>query len=63
LVIIVIFLVAGLGFGIMSGLFSMVNILADISGPGTLGLNGQDQNFAVVSGMWNILYFISYFIY
>lgn len=43
--------VAGLGFGFMSGLFAMVNILADTSGPGTLGLNGgHDPSFAVVSG-------------
>lgn len=34
----------------MSGLFAMVNILADTSGPGTLGLKGHDPSFAVVSG-------------
>ena len=55
-------LVAGLGFGIMSGLFAMVNILADISGPGTLGLNGEDQNFALVSGMWDVLFNLTLFV-
>ena len=42
----------------MSGLFAMVNILADTSGPGTLGLyDGDDPYFAVISGKkyyWNI---------
>jgi len=41
--------VSGLGFGLMSGLFSMVNILADITGPGTVGLYGDNQYFVVVS--------------
>eukprot|EP00111_Clytia_hemisphaerica_P018081 TCONS_00053497-protein len=60
--------VAGLGFGFMSGLFAMVNILADTSGPGTLGLNGHDPNFAVISAFltncmillntfWGIVFF------
>lgn len=60
--------VAGLGFGFMSGLFAMVNILADTSGPGTLGLKGHDPSFAVVSAFltncmillnmfWGIVYF------
>jgi anterior pharynx defective protein 1 len=30
--------VVGLGFGMMSGIFSMVNVLADSVGPGTVGL-------------------------
>mmetsp|Transcript_28663 Transcript_28663/g.46252 ORF Transcript_28663/g.46252 Transcript_28663/m.46252 type:complete len:245 (+) Transcript_28663:18-752(+) len=41
--------VSGLGYGIMSGLFAMVNVLADITGPGTLGLHGDPQNFLIVS--------------
>lgn len=32
--------VSGLGFGIISGAFSIVNVLADSAGPGTVGLNG-----------------------
>ena len=36
----------------MSGLFAMVNILADITGPGTVGLFGDDYNFVVVSGIY-----------
>ncbi|EDO39639.1 predicted protein [Nematostella vectensis] len=41
--------VAGLGYGLMSGLFAMVNVLADISGPGSIGLHGNAQNFLIVS--------------
>lgn len=41
--------VSGLGYGIISGLFAMVNVLADITGPGSLGLNGDPQNFLIVS--------------
>ncbi|KAK3713156.1 hypothetical protein QZH41_010051, partial [Actinostola sp. cb2023] len=40
---------AGLGYGLMSGLFAMVNVLADISGPGSMGLKGDPQNFLIVS--------------
>ncbi|EDO39638.1 predicted protein, partial [Nematostella vectensis] len=40
---------AGLGYGLMSGLFAMVNVLADISGPGSIGLHGNAQNFLIVS--------------
>ena len=50
------FTVSGLGYGIISGLFAMVNVLADITGPGTLGLQpGDPQNFLIVSGK---LYFL-----
>ncbi|KAL9979418.1 hypothetical protein ACROYT_G017088 [Oculina patagonica] len=41
--------VSGLGYGIISGLFAMVNVLADITGPGSLGLHGDPQNFLIVS--------------
>ena len=47
------FLVSGLGFGIMSGLFAMVNVLADITGPGTIGLYGDYNNFFIVTGTIN----------
>ena len=42
--------VSGLGYGIISGLFAMVNVLADITGPGALGLHNDPQNFLIVSG-------------
>lgn len=48
--------VSGLGYGIISGLFAMVNVLADITGPGSLGLHGDPQNFLIVSGKLHTLY-------
>ena len=41
---------SGLGYGIMSGLFAMVNVLADITGPGTPGLDGESPQFLIISG-------------
>jgi anterior pharynx defective protein 1 len=43
--------VAGLGFGIMSGAFSIINLLAEAVGPGTIGLRqGNDHpNFLLTS--------------
>lgn len=60
--------VSGLGFGIMSGLFSLINILAEIGGPGTMGLRGGYSAFCIVSSIftailillhmfWGILFF------
>lgn len=42
--------VSGLGFGVMSGLFSLINVLADSVGPGTVGLNGDSRFFFLASG-------------
>ena len=44
------FSVCGLGYGMISGAFSLINILADIAGPGTVGINGHDEHFVIVSG-------------
>ena len=41
----------GLGFGMMSGAFSLVNVLADSIGPGTVGFNGEPQDFFMISAM------------
>lgn len=60
--------VSGLGFGIISGAFSLVNVLADMTGPGTIGLYGDPHNFFVASAVislafillhvfWGILFF------
>lgn len=60
----------GLGFGLMSGAFSLLNVLADALGPGTLGMNGQPQNFFLVSASltlcmillhtaWGVIFFSS----
>ena len=42
--------VAGFGFGVMSGAFSLVNVLADMTGPGTVGIFGHSADFFVTSG-------------
>ena len=62
--------VAGLGFGIMSGAFSLVNVLADAYGPGTVGIKGDPSDFFVVSAFttlafvllhtfWGVIFFQS----
>lgn len=43
------FLVSGLGFGIISGAFSIVNVLGDMTGPGTVGIYGDSQAFFLVT--------------
>ena len=50
-------LVSGLGFGLMSGTFSLVNILADATGPGTVGLKG-DSHYFFISSAFTTLAFI-----
>lgn len=42
-------LVSGLGFGVISGAFSLVNVLSDMTGPGTVGIFGDSQMFYLVS--------------
>merc|ERR1712037_499317 len=60
----------GLGFGLMSGAFSLVNVLAASLGPGTLGFNGEPHNFFIVSSImtlcmillntaWGVIFFSS----
>lgn len=41
--------VSGLGFGIISGLFQSVNILADAIGPGTMGMTSGSDVFFITS--------------
>jgi len=43
--------VVGLGFGMMSGVFSLVNVLADSVGPGTVGFNDEPQDFFMISSL------------
>lgn len=45
------FSVVGLGFGMMSGAFSLINVLADSIGPGTVGFNGEHQDYFLVSAL------------
>ncbi|EDW64275.1 gamma-secretase subunit Aph-1 [Drosophila virilis] len=60
--------VSGLGFGIISGMFALVNVLADMSGPGTMGLKGGTDLFFMTSAaqalsiillhtFWSIIFF------
>ena len=53
-----VFAVSGFGFGVISGAFSLVNILADMTGPGTVGILGQSSQFFITSGT-SFLYFLS----
>jgi len=60
--------VAGFGFGAISGTFSLVNVLADMTGPGTVGILGNSLHFFITSSLltlcfvllhtvWGIIYF------
>lgn len=60
--------VSGLGFGIISGLFALVNILADSVGPGTMGLISGSNVFFLTSAAqtlamillhtcWSVIFF------
>uniref|UniRef100_A0A8C5NMQ8 Gamma-secretase subunit APH-1 n=1 Tax=Junco hyemalis TaxID=40217 RepID=A0A8C5NMQ8_JUNHY len=60
--------VSGLSFGIISGLFSITNILADSAGPGTVGIHGDSPYFFITSAFltmalvllhtfWGIIFF------
>ncbi|XKL65659.1 hypothetical protein PGB90_009079 [Kerria lacca] len=48
--------VSGLGFGIISGAFSLVNILAEIKGPGTMGLHGGNEYFCLFSALFTMCF-------
>uniref|UniRef100_A0A1B6CPL9 Gamma-secretase subunit Aph-1 n=1 Tax=Clastoptera arizonana TaxID=38151 RepID=A0A1B6CPL9_9HEMI len=50
--------VAGLGFGIMSGAFSLVNIIADLVGPGTVGLKGGYAMFSLTSAFMTMCFIL-----
>uniref|UniRef100_A0A8D0HN31 Gamma-secretase subunit APH-1 n=1 Tax=Sphenodon punctatus TaxID=8508 RepID=A0A8D0HN31_SPHPU len=47
--------VAGLGFGLMSGAFSMINLLAEALGPGTVGIRGDSQLYFLTSAFMTLL--------
>lgn len=60
--------VAGLGFGIISGAFSLLNVLADALGPATMGLKSGSSLFFITSAstalcfillhtFWGIIFF------
>lgn len=43
--------VSGLGFGLINAAFSMMNVLSDHIGPGTVGFNGDSHYFILVSSL------------
>lgn len=43
--------VSGLGFGLMNASFSIMNVLTDYIGPGSLGLRGDSVHFLLVSSL------------
>uniref|UniRef100_A0A8C2NTE7 Gamma-secretase subunit APH-1 n=1 Tax=Capra hircus TaxID=9925 RepID=A0A8C2NTE7_CAPHI len=47
--------VSGLGFGIMSGVFSFVNTLSDSLGPGTVGIHGDPPQFFLNSAFMTLV--------
>lgn len=60
--------VTGLGYGTVSCTFSLVNLLASVSGPGTVGLSGSHPDLLIYSSFlslsfflmhtfWNVLFF------
>lgn len=60
--------VSGLGFGIISGMFSLINVIADAIGPGTMGLKSDTEMFFVTSSatclcmillhtFWGVIFF------
>ncbi|XP_075237407.1 gamma-secretase subunit Aph-1 [Lycorma delicatula] len=52
--------VAGLGFGVMSGAFSLVNLLADLVGPGTMGLKSisNPSYFCITSSLLTMCFIL-----
>lgn len=49
---------SGLGFGMISGAFSLVNVLGDMSGPGTLGIKGDSQAFYIVTSLITLCFIL-----
>lgn len=60
--------VSGLSFGIISGMFSVINILADSIGPGTVGIHGDSPHYFITSAFltmalvflhtfWGVIFF------
>ncbi|XP_012252601.1 gamma-secretase subunit Aph-1 [Athalia rosae] len=50
--------VCGLGFGVMSGAFALVNVLADAIGPGTMGLRRGTEYFFIISAATTLCFIL-----
>lgn len=46
-----VYTVSGLGFGLMNAAFSVMNVLTDYIGPGTVGLKGDSHYFLIVTSL------------
>lgn len=50
--------VSGLGFGIISGAFSLINVIADAIGPGTMGLKSGNEMFFLTSAATSLCFIL-----
>ncbi|KAL1512500.1 hypothetical protein ABEB36_002083 [Hypothenemus hampei] len=50
--------VSGLGFGLMSGAFSLCNVLADALGPATMGLQSGNEMFFLISSVHTLCFIL-----
>ncbi|XP_041367192.1 gamma-secretase subunit Aph-1-like [Gigantopelta aegis] len=50
--------VSGFGFGIICGAFSLINVLADMWGPGTIGIHGDSKFFLLVSAFLSLSFIL-----
>ncbi|CAG5124572.1 unnamed protein product [Candidula unifasciata] len=50
--------VSGLGFGVIAGAFSIINVLADMSGPGTIGIMGDSKYFFWTSAFLTLCFIL-----
>ncbi|KAK3102890.1 hypothetical protein FSP39_014726 [Pinctada imbricata] len=50
--------VSGLGFGLISGAFSIVNVLADMVGPGTIGIRGDSPHFFLATAFLTLCFIL-----
>lgn len=50
--------VSGLGFGVMSGLFALINVLADSIGPATMGLHEGSEKFFMTSAATTLCFIL-----
>lgn len=48
--------VSGFGFGAISGAFSLINVLADMTGPGTIGIYGHSDMFFITSALLTLCF-------
>lgn len=62
--------VSGLGFGVVSGVFAVANLLPDAVGPGTVGVKGESHFFLLISAsiafciiilhtLWGTVFFLA----